>query len=100
MSRPSVTTDGCPCGYIIGRDLYQTDYDFPSGASRCGWSILRVQRRKGKTVHLSRVPAYDARARLGYCEHTGTDGTVDCSCGVTAGDFISAAAEFLDRIAW
>jgi hypothetical protein len=31
------------------------------------------------------------------CNHSGTDGTVDCpDCGLTAGEFISAAREWLD----
>jgi hypothetical protein len=32
------------------------------------------------------------------CEHRSTDGTVKCrECGRTATDFISAAADYLDR---
>ena len=103
MRRPNVTTEGAPCGYVIGRDLYQIDYDFPAGATRCGWCILRVQRDKsGKVRVLTRTPRdYGKRAALGYCEHGGTDGTVNCpGCGIEAGDFIEAAAEFLDSIAF
>jgi len=32
-----------------------------------------------------------------YCDHTHTDGTVDCKdCGLTATDFIGAASDWLD----
>ncbi len=86
---PSV--ESVACGYLIGRDLYQTDYDFPSGAARCGWSIRRVQKRDGRAVHLSRVCKSPRN-----CAHTSTDGTVDCrECGVTSTEFIGFASEFL-----
>lgn len=94
MYKPNV--ESVANGYLIGRDLYQCDYDFPSGASRCGWSIRRVQKRGSRTEHLSRA----VRGKRN-CEHRSTDGTVDCrECGVTASEFISAAAEFLGSIAW
>lgn len=96
MSRPRVLTGwghGAPCAFVIGGDLYQTDWDYPAGASRCGWSIQRVQMRGGKAQHLARRPRHG-------CSHSGTDGTVDCrECGVTALDFIRAAGRFLDSIA-
>lgn len=85
-------------GYIIfgrghGRDgtYVQTDWDFPATAQDLGWSLRRVQvDRKGNPVHFKRVPK-------NACEHGATDGTVTCKdCGLTASDFISAAAEFLD----
>ena len=88
--------------YIIygrghGREgtLVQTDWDFPATAESLGWSIRRVQvDRKGNAVHYSRVPKNP-------CHHSGTDGTVKCpDCGLTATDFISAAAEFLDSKAY
>jgi hypothetical protein len=87
--------------YIVhGRDygpegtLVQTDYDYPSLAESCGWSLSRVQMGpKGKVRRLS-------RASKRGCPHRTTDGTVGCyACGLKAGDFISAAAEFLDGIA-
>jgi len=56
----------------------QTDWDFPGVADTFGWSTRDVQSGQGE------------------CDHSETDGTVDCSCGVTASDFISAAAEWLD----
>ena len=74
----------CP-GEIVNGDgrsvLVQTDWDFPSVAGSFGWSPNFVQ-------------VCDEPGR--YCDHDGTDGTVDCSCGVTAGDFISAARGWLD----
>ncbi len=85
-------------GYIIfgrghGREgtYVQTDYDFPATATDLGWSLRRVQAdRKGNVKHFSRVPK-------NACDHRGTDGTVTCpDCGIVAGDFIGAAAEFLD----
>ena len=37
-------------------------------------------------------------ATINTCQHDGTDGTVDChECGVTAGEFISAARDWLDN---
>ena len=80
--------------------LVQADYDYPATAIAFGWSTSRVQRdrKTGAARTLARLPRdYYERARRGYCEHTGTDGTVDCrKCGVTAGDFIASAAECLD----
>jgi hypothetical protein len=77
-------------------ELVQTDWDFPALAQSLGWSLLRVQRgSKGKVVHLKKVASGSSKAR---CRHSGTDGTVDCrECGLTASDFISAAAEWLDE---
>lgn len=86
-------------GYVVYSRLYgggregclvQLDLDYPGLAANLGWSLLRVQLRKGRVVHFRRRP------KLG-CYHGGTDGTVDCPCGVTASDFIGAAAEYLDR---
>jgi hypothetical protein len=57
--------------------LFQTDWDYPGLARELGWN--------GK----------GGRER---CRHFGTDGTVACNeCGKTASEFISAAAEWLDR---
>ena len=56
--------------------LFQTDWDFPGLARNLGWN--------GKV----------GRER---CRHSGTDGTITCpECGRTAGDFIAAAAAWLD----
>ena len=83
--------EGAPCGYILqviapkslvreleqhpsgSSVLFQTDWDFPSLARNMAWDM-----------------------RGGNCEHDGTDGTIDCSCGKTASEFIREAQEFLD----
>lgn len=78
--------------YIVNGELVQEDCSYPRSARGLGWSLSRVQRRNGKTVHLSR------RSAKG-CRHDGTDGTVKCpDCGITESAFISAAAEFLDSL--
>lgn len=74
--------------------LVQTDWDYPGVAQSLGWSLTRVQ-KKGKrrpiTVTMKRTPP-----RGQGCDHSQTDGTVNCpACGVTASEFISAAGEFL-----
>lgn len=90
--------------------LIQTDWEYPATARDCGWSLTRVQRVLDvdclddgpafAILHLSRRPTARAMESRGYCEHAGTDGTVACrDCGLTAGEFISAAAEYLDSIA-
>lgn len=89
-------------GYILygrghGREgtLYQTDWDWPALAQEMGWSLRRVQKRRGHAVELKHSPP-----RGHGCDHRGTDGTVTCpDCGVTAHDFISAAYNYLDSIA-
>lgn len=75
----------CP-GEIINGDneeetiLVQIDYEFPSTAMTFGWNILDVQKDDG------------------FCEHTGTDGSVDCPvCKITASTFIDKAGEWLDN---
>jgi hypothetical protein len=75
----------CP-GEILADDgrtlLIQTDWDFPGVASSFGWNIADV------TV-------YSGRFRL-PCDHSETDGTVDCPrCGTRAGVFIEAARDWL-----
>ena len=97
MSRPAVYHESC--AYVVGRELVQVDYDYPGAATRCGWSILRVQQRDGRAVAMARVNR--ERLAAGHdCHHSGTDGTVDCrECGCTASDFIRAAGEHLDRLA-
>ena len=72
----------CP-GEIVNADgrsiLIQTDYDFPGTADTFGWSTRNVQ------------------ADGTICDHSGTDGTVDCAeCGVTVAEFIESAREWLD----
>ena len=69
--------------------LFQTDYDFPRAAQDLGWRLTRVQVRGDKVRHHAR--------HVKGCDHSGTDGTVTCrDCGVTVGDFIDAAREYLD----
>jgi hypothetical protein len=78
-----------PTGFLIvpnGGDPYddatttlvQTDWDFPGVAQAMGWSLSSVP-SKGKPG----------------CMHDSTDGTVDCPCGVKAGEFISAAYDYI-----
>lgn len=74
--------------------LVQTDWEYPATAGSLGWSLSQVQRdpKTGETLHFKRRPS---RGR--YCDHGGTDGTVKCpACGVTASEFIGAAAQYLD----
>lgn len=72
--------------------LVQTDYDYPATAVALGFDLRRVQRRFGITATLSRVYEHG-------CDHSGTDGTIDCrDCGVKASAFIGAAAEHLDSL--
>lgn len=85
-----------PCGFLIVRTdgdpyndkdtvLIQSDWDFPGVAQSCGWSLRNVQ---------AEYPPAEQEALL--CDHDGTDGTVKCpECGLTAGDFIGAAYDWL-----
>jgi len=78
--------------YLARGQLYQSDYEWPGLARSLGWNLTRVQRVRGVTQHLARRPS-----RATACAHRGTDGTIDCcDCEVTAGEFIRAAAEYLD----
>ncbi len=112
---------GYIAGYVClivaedGRDiLVQTDFDYPGFASTFGWSVHNVQKCPtcGKVLPLlplddhnpSILPAFatcdgsDHEQDINFpvCDHDHTDGTVDCkACGVTAGEFIAAAGEFL-----
>lgn len=72
-----------------GRDLLvQIDYDFPGLAQTFGWDISKVQRAE--------MEEESQQCGIPLCNHEGTDGTVKCSCGLTASDFIAAASEWLD----
>lgn len=69
----------CPKSYFV-----QTDWDYPSLASEFGWSLRRVQK--------------PGRKRSNRCDHSSTDGTIDCrECGVTATEFICAAGEYISN---
>lgn len=80
--------DDAPCCIKIvaedGRDvLIQVDYDYPGIASTFGWNMREVQVQNAGYYG---VP----------CDHSGTDGTIDCpDCGIKAGTFISAASEWI-----
>lgn len=102
------TDAGAPCcaGRIVaddGRDvLVQTDWDHPGVASTFGWSVRDVQRCRqcgGAPDDTFDCVIYcaDCDRHTVICEHTGTDGTVDCpDCGIGASEFIRAAGEYLD----
>jgi hypothetical protein len=90
MARPIV--ENHYGAYLVRGQLYQYDYEWPGLARSLGWNLARVQRVRGAMQHLARLPS-----RATACLHLGTDGTVDCrDCGVTASEFIRAAAEYLD----
>lgn len=57
--------------------LVQTDWDYPGIASNLGWSPSDVEPE-------------------GECEHAGTDGTINCDCGVKVAVFLASAQSFLD----
>lgn len=59
--------------------LIQTDWDFPSVAQSFGWSIREVQKNNKN------------------CDHSSTDGTIDCDCGITVNEFIEAARIYLSN---
>lgn len=94
-----ITLERGPCGYLLtderGRDVFiQTDWDFPGLASSFGWSISEVQRDTEEDMEEEELFGPAAPR----CGHDGTDGTIDCpECGMRAGEFIAAAAEFLDN---
>jgi hypothetical protein len=76
----------CP-GQIVSEDgqsvLVQTDWDYPSVAGTFGWNIGEVQVQNAGYYGVA-------------CDHSGTDGTIDCpDCGVKAGAFIGAAYDYL-----
>ena len=83
--------------------LIQTDWDFPSVASSFGFSLRSVQKCDicGAITgdHHNVVVKYcrECEKNVGHiCAHSGTDGTVDCACGVTASRFIFEARRFID----
>jgi hypothetical protein len=88
-----------------GRDrLIQTDWDYPRVASTFGFSLSTVQRcRECGQIHnvelgCKRFACHDCDDLVGeVCDHSGTDGTVDCKeCGLKAGAFINSARDFMD----
>lgn len=127
MARSARTLENIGGGqFALGGRNIGADYGFPSVAQGLGWSLTRVQRDKdGYVVVLGRAPKicslshaassvagryvggkcpacnadFKPRAKLkNYCPHRGTDGSVDCpDCKIKAGDFISAATEYLEQ---
>jgi hypothetical protein len=92
-----------------GQDmLVQTDLDFPGTASTFGWSPAMVQKDFTKeiekkafdedwTAEQENKALADAQANFTPCRHPYTDGTTDCKvCGVTVGEFIESARQYLD----
>ena len=74
---------GCNSPDCERSELIQTDWDYPATAQSLGWGLKRVQ-----------LPGHKRRNQ---CDHRSTDGTVDCrDCGITATEFITAAANYLD----
>jgi len=90
--------------------LIQTDWDYPGTANSFGWSPRNVQQARcecGQQLDWPyTIQAGDPCGPDGVCEvccrhyppcdHSFTDGTVECpECGVTADEFIAAAGEWL-----
>ena len=84
-----VNAPGC-LGRIVADDgrtiLIQTDWDYPGTASTFGWSVSCVQDNLDE----------DGNVEAELCDHSSTDGTVDCrKCGCKASQFIKSAGEWL-----
>lgn len=111
----NITLDANPsdapcCLKIIaddGRDmLVQTDWDYPATARTFGWDMSTVQNApKGYSDWQEGYGEWTAEEETAFnafganpaCEHSHTDGTVDCKeCGLTAHEFIAAARQWLD----
>jgi len=79
--------------------LIQSDWVFPAVASVFGWSKKQVQR----CLHCDGIGEIrpDGNALCcdtwtEECDHSHTDGSVDCvDCGVQAEEFIAAASQWL-----
>lgn len=110
-----------------GRDrLIQTDWDWPSIASTFGWDKRTLQKeykRGGNDdsfewfaecgilgchncssvfypmeIEDGKCPDCDGEVvKFTPCDHSGTDGTVDCKCGLKASGLIAAAREWIDN---
>lgn len=104
-----------------GRDvLVQVDWDFPGTATTFGWSLANIAEYE-VWDHSRTTPevvfAGIKNACIDYldeqsnndptmvphlhivcsCKHDGTDGTIDCECGMKALTFIQDAQEYLDE---
>lgn len=96
-------TRSAPCGFLIVKDgadsaneadtiLVQMDWDYPSIASRMGWSLANVQVEPADW----NLPDDEREPVPPPCDHDGTDGTIKCeSCGLTPTAFIAAAIEHI-----
>lgn len=92
----------CCLGEIVDSEtgeslLIQRDWDYPGVANTFGWSVDHVQRcpECGEPQQRGYI-CEDCESPMLYCAHEQTDGTVDCpDCGVSAGDFIGAAGDWL-----
>lgn len=99
----------CP-GEIVAENgetrLVQTDWDFPGVADTFDWSKEWVQKCSkcghidhnapdGNDDYESTYKCRECKKRTPYCYHDGTDGTIQCGCGVAPTDFIAAAREWL-----
>jgi hypothetical protein len=112
MWNTDVNAPCCP-GEIVDSEtgqtmLIQTDWDYPGVAGSFGWSVQCVQRCPAcgsldceYNTDLGVVYCQNTDCRViesKACPHDGTDGTVDCAdCGITAGEFIMAAGEWLEN---
>jgi len=95
-----------PCqGQILSDDdrsiLVQTDWDYPGIATTFGWDKTSIQFcLECHVIDCEFMDDYlcpKCNEHYQYCDHTHTDGTVDCKdCGLTATDFIGAASDWLD----
>lgn len=105
--------------------LIQTDWDWPGIAGTFGWDKRRIQKDFSRShdpdfewfaecgvfgcpncsevwypmeLEGGKCPDCDSICqKLNPCDHSGTDGTVDCKCGLKAGDFIADARNFIDH---
>lgn len=109
-----ITWDDCVygcLGQVIAEDgqtlVVQLDYDAPGIAEAFGWSTTDLQlcRKCRKELPETDEDCDDEDIKCeecgrkkgnSVCDHSSTDGTVDCKeCGITANQFIVAALNFL-----
>jgi len=101
-----VEAPGCP-GEILADDgrsiLIQRDWDYPGTAASFGFSLRESIQRCNHcgSIHGDRdgeeePRCQDCHERFAVCDHSHTDGTVNCpDCGITVGEFIAAAYDWL-----
>ena len=120
MGRCVVYSDSSvPCGFILARAfrthrgpgrfrwgeaedetrLIQTDWDYPGVASNLGWSPKRASREYIRSGNYRRGFVVTDRLHLECireCDHSFTDGTVDCpGCGFDASYMIQHAGRWI-----